>query len=417
MNPVIDHVKGLFPATCHDRIFLVGGSVRDLLLGRAGRDIDLAAALSGDELASLGFRLVVGKSTAPIWFGHDPVFGTVEVTLLSGISGLAADLGRRDFTINALAMTLAGEVIDPLDGRRDLEQRLVRACSTRTFLDDPLRIFRAFRFESDGWHMTAATGALIRERESAHLLAAVPVERFTREMLKALEAPEPERFFQRILELKVGKDRLPELFRMPHIPAGPLIHHPEGDLFTHAIQVLGRVSERTDDPLARFCALFHDIGKLATDPALYPRHHGHDEAGFTLARAFCDRLRLPATYRTALAWVSKLHGTLNRWTELRDATRVRMAEQAVKAGITGILPLVSLSDKAGGVEIEGWADAVRIARMSATDVGIDPARLETMAAGKRADLILQKRVEELRRLIPPSSGEKATPPPQRRSGQ
>ncbi len=193
-----------------------------------------------------------GNSTAPIWFRSGKEFGKIEVTPLSEISGLAADLCRRDVTINALAMTLAGRIIDPLDGRHDMEQRLLRACSPRSFLDDPLRIFRALRFEADGWRMTAGTEALIREREWAPHLVAVPVERFTREMLNALETLRPERFFQRMLELQVGEDRLPELFRMPGIPAGPLVHHPEGDLFTHAIQVLQRVAARTDDPLARF---------------------------------------------------------------------------------------------------------------------------------------------------------------------
>lgn len=403
MNPAIDFLKGLFPETCHDRIFLVGGSVRDLLLGRGSNDIDLVAALSGDALAPRGFRLVTGKSTAPIWFSYDPVFGKIEVTPLADISRLNADLERRDFTINALAMTLAGRVIDPLGGRRDLEQRLLRACSPCSFLDDPLRIFRAFRFEAGGWRMTAETVALIREREWKQPLATVPVERFSREMLKALETSGPERFFLRMLELKIGEDRLPELFRMPHIPAGPLIHHPEGDLFTHAIQVLQRVAEQTGDPLARFCALFHDIGKLATDLCLYPRHHGHEEAGFALATAFCDRLRLAATFRAALAWTSRLHGTLNRWPELRDATRIRVAEQAVKAGITGILPLVALADKSGGVEIDEWENAVRIARMSATDLGIDVVHLERMPVGKRPGFILQKRVEMLRGVIPTSS--------------
>jgi len=397
MNPAMDFLKGLFPETCHDRIFLVGGSVRDLLLGRGSKDIDLVAALSGDALAPLGFRLVTGKSTAPIWFSYDPVFGKIEVTPLSDCSHLNADLERRDFTINALAMSLAGEIIDPLDGRRDLEQRLLRTCSPCSFFDDPLRIFRAFRFEADGWRMTDETVALIREREWKQPLATIPVERFTREMLKALVTPDPERFFLRMLELKIGEDRLPELFRMPHIPAGPLIHHPEGDLFTHAIQVLQRVAERTDDPLARFCALFHDIGKLATDPGLYPRHHGHEEAGFALACTFCNRLRLSATFRTALAWTSRLHGTLNRWPELRDATRIRVAEQAVKAGITDILPLVAQADKPGELKIDEWENAVRIARMSATDLDIDLAHLETIEAGKRADLILQKQVEMLRR--------------------
>jgi tRNA nucleotidyltransferase (CCA-adding enzyme) len=279
---------------------------------------------------------------------------------------------------------------------RDLEERQLRVCSSSAFLDDPLRIFRAFRFEADGWRMAPESGTMIRERDWSQQLAAIPVERFSREMLKALESPKPERFFQGMLEHKAGEEWLPEIFRMPAIPAGPPEHHPEGDLFTHSIQVLQRVAIQTSDPLVRFCGLFHDIGKLATDPVLFPKHHGHDDAGFSLARSFCDRLRLPAAYRTALAWTSRLHGTLNRWTELRGATRVRLAEQALKAGIAAILPLICMADTGVDGEIAGWENAVRIARMSATDLGIDLARLEAMMAGNRPDLILQKRVEMLR---------------------
>lgn len=397
MNSTIAFLKGLFPPVCHDRIFLVGGSVRDMLLDKESRDLDLAAALSPGEFLAAGFRLVEGKSTAPIWFRYDADFGKIEATQLTGVADLAADLAGRDFTANAIAMGLGSGIIDPLEGRRDLERRLLRACSPGSFLADPLRIFRALRFEADGWRMSPETETLARELDWATHLAPIPVERFTREMLKALESPEPERFFRRMLELKAGEGMLPELFRMTAIPAGPLFHHPEGDLFTHSIQVLARVTERTTAPLSRFCALFHDLGKLTTDPADYPKHHGHDKAGFAMAHSFCNRLRLPAEYRTALAWTSRLHATLNRWTELRGATRVRMAAQALKAGIAVILPLVSSADKGVAVELTEWERAVRVARMSATELGIDLEHLEAMAAENRPDLILQRRVEMLRK--------------------
>jgi tRNA nucleotidyltransferase (CCA-adding enzyme) len=396
MTAIIQFLKGLFPPSCHERVFLVGGSVRDRLLGREAVDIDLAAALSPEEYEALGFRLVTGKSTAPIRFRHDRRFGTIEVTPLTDKASLTDDLGRRDFTVNALAMTLDGELIDPLGGRTDLGLRRLRPCSPAAFLDDPLRILRAFRFEADGWVMTADCEAQIRGQEWSRRLTAIPVERFSREMLKALEAPQPERFFLRMLESGIGDCWLPELFRMPSVPAGPKEHHPEGDLLTHALQVMERVAERTGDPMARFCALFHDIGKLATDPALYPKHHGHDEAGFDLGRSLCDRLRLPTTYRHALAWTSRLHGTLNRWPELRGSTRIRSAEQALKAGIAGILPLVSTADKPGGLKMDEWKMAVRVAAMTTAELGIDAERIEAMPEDKRAAFIQQLRVEALR---------------------
>lgn len=404
MNDLRAELAELFPRSCHGRLFLVGGCVRDHLLGRPCRDIDLVGALDGELLNAAGFRLVSGKSTAPIWFRHDDHFGVIELTPLPGLEALDADLRRRDFTINSLAMDLEGNLHDPLGGQADISQGLLRPCTSDSFRDDPLRIFRAFRFEADGWRMTAECRELVREREWSADLGRIPVERFSREMLKACAAPQTDRFFRAMLEYDLGLGYLPELFRMARIPAGPLNHHPEGDLLTHSLQVLQRVARRCDDPLARFCAFFHDIGKLATDPACYPRHHGHDRAGSDLARDLCSRLRLSARCRSVLAGVSRLHMTLNRWDELRDATRVRTAEQAVKGGIAEILPLVSAADRGGEGEPAGWARAVEVARMTTGELGMDQQRLEEAPMDRRHELIHQKRVEMFRTLpTPPSS--------------
>jgi len=291
MNDSCLILQSIFPAACHDSLFLVGGTVRDLLLGRQGSDLDLVAtSLPNVVLHELGFSLVQGRSTLPVWFRHLPGVGNVELTILPLGSSLADDLRRRDFTINAIAMTMAGELLDPLDGRRDLEQRWLKACSDESFKDDPLRIFRGFRFEADGWRMLPETEALIRPQDWQQELRDIPAERFSREMVKALAAEDPARFLCRMLEFGVGGHWLPELFRMPQVPAGPLEYHPEGDLLTHSLQVLQRVALQTPEPLARFCGLFHDIGKLSTDPLLYPRHHGHDKAGFEPALKLCSGL-------------------------------------------------------------------------------------------------------------------------------
>lgn len=399
MTPILPFLKSLFPQPSHDRVFLVGGTVRDMLLARSSQDIDLVAALSHEELLALGFRVVEPTSAATIYFTHNPQFGNIEITRINSINELESDLLRRDFTVNAMAMELSGTHIDPLGGGADLQGVVLRACSEDSFVLDPLRIFRAFRFEADGWRMAADTEALVRRQDWSAPLATVPVERFSNEMLKALTGSVPERFFQRMIEFNAGKHFLPEIFRMPMIPAGPLQYHPEGDLLTHSIQVLQRLTAESTEPLPRFCALFHDLGKLATNPALYPKHHGHDEAGFTMAAEFCNRLRLPATYRNALAWVNRLHGKLNKWDELRDSTKVKMAEQAIKAGIIRILPLVSAADKGGAPLTAEWDDAVRVAGMNVQELGIHQDVLEKIPAGKRPPFMLQKRADLLRALI------------------
>ena len=391
-------LQGLFLPCYHERIYLVGGSVRDILLGKGSQDIDLAAALPAEVLKASGFYLVEGKSTLPIWFRYDAALGKIEATWLEDDAALHTDLQRRDFTINAIAMRLSGELLDPLNGQEDLAEGRLRACGDDAFRADPLRIFRAFRFEADGWRLTPETEALIRQDDWPAALKAIPVERFSRELLKALAAREPARFFQRMHDFGVGREWLPELFRMPQIPAGPLEHHPEGDLFSHSLQVLQWVAATCNDPLARFCAFFHDIGKLATDPALYPKHHGHAEAGFAPAQDFCNRLALPATYRKALAWTSRLHQQLNNWDELRDSTKIKVAEQAAKAGIAHILPVIAVADKPGTATPVDWERVLAVAAMNMEELGVEVDRLTAMPAENRAPFILQRRVELLLRL-------------------
>lgn len=401
MTTILPFLKNLFPPHLHDRVLLVGGTVRDMLLGGEGQDIDLVTALSPAELAALGFRPVEATSGAAIHFKHHPEFGKIEATRIDSMDALEDDLRRRDFTVNAIAMDLSGVPVDPLGGGEDLKGRILRACSEKSFTGDPLRIFRAFRFETDGWRMTPGTAALIRKGDWSAAFAAMPAERFSAEMLKALARREPERFFRLMVEFRVGAEFLPEIFRMPRVPAGPLQHHPEGDLFTHSIQVLQRVAAATDDPLARFCAIFHDLGKLATDPESYPKHHGHDTAGFAMAAEFCTRLRLTAAYRKALAWTSSLHGKANKWDELRNATRITMAEQAARVGIVSILPLIAAADKPWGEPMAGWDHVVRVAGMSTLELEIDQEKLENMPAGNRPSFVLQKRVDVLRALRGP----------------
>ena len=373
---------------------MVGGTVRDFILVRKCKDLDLVAALTCDELLTFGFHLIEASSGADIYFRHHSDFGKVEITRIDSMDTLEDDLRHRDFTINAIAMTLDGTILDPLKGCDDLAAKMLRACSSETFINDPLRIFRAFRFECDEWRMTPETEELIRLQDWSPCFSIIPIERFSNEMMKALASETPERFFERMIEFIVGAEFLPELSRMPAVPAGPLEHHPEGDLFTHSVQVLQRVAALTDDPLTRFCAFFHDLGKLDTDPVLYPKHHGHDVAGFEMAEPFCNGLCLPTAYRKALTWVSRLHGKVNKWEELRNSTKLKMAVQAIKAGIVEILPLVALADKPGNSPITEWDDAVLIAASSANELGVDIEKLETMPIDKRPAFIMQERIKK-----------------------
>jgi tRNA nucleotidyltransferase (CCA-adding enzyme) len=276
-------------------------------------------------------------------------------------------------------------------------------------VDDPVRIFRALRFECHGWRLSPGAEALIRGEAWDERLRHVPVERFSGELLKALAAVDPGRFFRRMVEFGVGTPFLPELFRMPHVPAGPPVYHPEGDLLTHALEALERMAGLTPDATARFCAFFHDVGKLATAPDLYPRHHGHDREGSAMAQALCTRLRLPAAMRKALSWSCRLHLVAARWPELRDSTKIRVAEEARKAGIAAILPLVVRADRNREEAMAGWEVALRVMAMSTAELGIDPQLLadageeggarRSLPPAERPAFIRAQRVREFRRLL------------------
>jgi tRNA nucleotidyltransferase (CCA-adding enzyme) len=397
IGPVCAFLKELFPPELHHLVWLAGGSVRDTLRNKNIRDIDIVAVIPPATLASLGFNHIEALTTTPIWFRHFSEYGNVEVTRLDTSDCLVEDLQRRDFTLNAMLMSLDGKILDPLDGHKDLTILSLRPCSERVFLDDPIRIFRAFRFEAEGFTVSREAEALLRCRNWDEELAKIPVERFSREMLKALQGCDPGRFFMRMIETGVGSGLLPELFRMPQIPAGPLQHHPEGDLLTHAIQVLERVTAMTPSVKGRFCAFFHDLGKLSTAPELYPKHHGHDEAGFKKAEDFCRRLALPNDYGRALAWTSRLHGNVNRLAELRPATRLRVAAGAVRGGIADLLPLISMADKPGSDIAAEWRELLEVATMNTAALGIAAEQLTAMKAGTQSEFILQKRVEFLKK--------------------
>jgi len=396
---LLGHVQVLFPQHHWPQVWLVGGAVRDALCGRIARDLDLVAALPARDLEILGFHQVIAKSTLPIFFRSLPDGGQVEIIRVDDLSALLQDLRRRDFSINAMALSMSGELLDPCLGQNDLYLRRLQACSSDVFHDDPLRLVRALRFAADGWQISTETADLLVNTAARSALGVVPVERFSREMIKALATPDPPQFFSRMLTTSVGECFLPELFRMPQIPAGPREKHPEDDLLTHSLQVLQRVTLLSADPLVRFCALFHDLGKLATAPAAYPHHTGHQEAGALLAQDFCTRLRLPTAYRIALAGVCRLHGMVHHWVELRTATKLKLAEQALRAGIVTTLPLIAAADKGLSVVLTGWEDAIATAGKSAMALGISADQLTQLAGPERSALLVQRRVAALRGLL------------------
>ncbi|WP_448377624.1 CCA tRNA nucleotidyltransferase, partial [Fervidobacterium sp.] len=316
-------------------VYLVGGAVRDIVLGLEPQDLDFATPLPPEEVA----RRFSGKGLPVDFSGAQ--WGTVgtflqvgeqvwkvEVTtfrreisyegrrpVVSWAKTLGEDLARRDFTINAMAYSLREGIVDPFGGREDLERGVVRAVGKprERFSEDPLRVVRALRFAArHGWTIDART--LGGMRETAHLvLERVSTPRLGVEIEKGLMAPGAGEFLRGLHELGLFYQIFPE-FTGPHGPAHTLLqnplHHPEGDVLTHAFQVVERARALGADPLGMWASLLHDVGKPATatpTPEGWYRFPRHEEVGAEMVEGIARRFGFSRAWEEAVRTAVRLH--------------------------------------------------------------------------------------------------------------
>ena len=316
-------------------IYLVGGAVRDELLGRPIRERDwVVVGATPDELLARGFRPVgkdfpvflhpdtheeyalarTERKTAPGYHGFS-VHAAPEVTLED-------DLVRRDLTINAMACDGRGRLIDPCHGRRDLEARWLRHVSP-AFAEDPVRILRVARFSARyaplGFRVAPETldlmRAMVASGEVDHLVA----ERVWAETVRALGEPGPGQFIRTLRDCGALARIFPELERLFGVPQPP-VHHPEIDTGLHTLLALEQAVRLNADPITRFAVLVHDLGKGTTPSGEWPRHIDHEQRGAELVRAFCQRLRIPNMYRELGVLTARFHTHVHRALELRPKT-------------------------------------------------------------------------------------------------
>jgi len=392
-------IRGLFPNDLHNRLYLVGGSVRDHVMGHPVCDVDLVTDVPGEQLVELHFQHVQGKSAPPIYFKSNSRFGKLDVTVLEHGQSLEDDLLRRDFRCNAIAMTLDGILIDPLGGLYDIPNKQLIPCSSQSIIDDPIRMFRAFRFESFGWRIAPELDTAIKERSWEVQLATISVERFSREMFKAMSGDSPDIFFSQMIGQSVGRCYLPEIFQMQEVPAGPAKYHGEDSVFTHSLNALRRMSVFANDPVVRLAAFFHDLGKLTTPQEMLPSHIGHDKAGEPFSRAVCGRLKLPASCVRVVAATNALHLVAGRWHELKPTTKLKLARRSLKRGIAPWLPLIVSADRNIDNPMPGWELACQSAGMSATDLGITSEALDEIPPSERQRLIEQFQMKHYMNMI------------------
>jgi tRNA nucleotidyltransferase (CCA-adding enzyme) len=315
------------------RRLLVGGAVRDKLLGLPVKDRDwLVLDCNADELLALGYKQV-GQHFAV--FLH-PQTGEEHAlprrpkgAVGPSATPLEEDLRHRDLTINAMAQDENGTLIDPCNGQADLQRRLLRHAPG--FADDPLRILRVARFAAQlrpqGFTVDPQTLQLMREMVAQGELRDLPGERAFAELRRALQSAEPQRFFEVLRECAALDALLPELERLFGIPQ-PARHHPEIDTGIHSLMVLQQACQLSDEPATRLAALLHDLGKGLTPASEWPRHIGHEQRGVDPIRQLARRLRLPKDWRDLALLVARYHLHSHRATELKPSTLLRLFEAA-----------------------------------------------------------------------------------------
>ncbi|MGZ5007526.1 MAG: multifunctional CCA addition/repair protein, partial [Methylobacter sp.] len=239
---------------------------------------------------------------------------------------LEQDLIRRDLTINAMAMTPEGRLVDPYGGQHDLEQRIFRHISP-AFAEDPVRILRVARFAARYAHLGFTLAdetlmlmqAMVTSGEVDHL---VP-ERVWAELFKALTEKSPSAFFYVLKNCMALEKIFPEIACLFGVPQ-PEKYHPEIDTGIHAMLCLEQAALLSSNPEVRFAALVHDLGKGVSPREHWPSHHGHEAKGLPILEQMCTRLRVPNSFKTLALQVMQYHTHCHRVSELRASTLTDM---------------------------------------------------------------------------------------------
>lgn len=322
-------------------IYLVGGAVRDELLGRSVGERDwVVVGATPAELESRGYRSV-GKDF-PVFLhpqtGEEYALARLERKVAPGYRGfttefspsvtLEQDLARRDLTINAMARDTAGNIIDPFGGRADLDKRLLRHVSP-AFVEDPVRILRVARFIARfahlGFTVAPETLTLMRRMVDSGEVDALVPERVWRELARALDEPTPRAAIELLREVGALRVILPELDALFGVPQRPE-WHPEVDTGEHTLLALQVAALRGTSQAVRFAVLVHDLGKALTPKAEWPRHHAHETLGLPAIEALCARLRVPQEHRELGLLASRFHTHVHRGLELRTSTLLELLE-------------------------------------------------------------------------------------------
>jgi tRNA nucleotidyltransferase (CCA-adding enzyme) len=323
------------------QVYLVGGAVRDRLLGRPVRERDwVVVGAEPSELIARGYT-PVGREF-PVFLHPETheeyALARLERKVAPGYRGfttefspavtLEEDLRRRDLTINAMAESDSGAVIDPYGGRRDLAARVLRHVSD-AFVEDPVRILRVARFAARfaplGFKVAEETTALMARMVASGEVAALVPERVWQETERALGEARPEVFFETLRSCGALGPLFPELEALFGVPQ-PARWHPEIDTGVHVLLALAHAARSGASTAVRFAALVHDLGKALTPRERWPSHPGHEESGVPLVEALAARLKAPSEHHELAVLAARHHTNVHRALELKPATLLKLLE-------------------------------------------------------------------------------------------
>lgn len=326
-------------------IYLVGGAVRDRLLGRPSSDRDFVVIGGTKEsfLKRFPKAKIVGRRIPVFLVGND------EYTLAEAMD-IQEDLLRRDLTINAVAEDAAGKLYFLKGAKEDLANRVFRAVAKENFFSDPLRVLRVARMAAQMPEFTFAEDllSLMTEVASGGFLEDLAAERVGAEVRKACGGRAPARFFSVLKKAEALFPWFREWENAARIPAGPAPYH-DGSLEDHTLAIMNGC---TGDPIAVWMAFCHDLGKCLTPPSFWPRHHGHEMRGMAVAQTLAERLRLPLLWVEAGVLASRWHMAAGRYHELRAGTRLDLLSAFRKKALLDAF--IRLVKEDSGVDITAF---------------------------------------------------------------
>lgn len=356
------------------RLYLVGGAVRDNLLGKTTHDEDYCVTgLSGDKFKEIfpeahirgkafsvfdinGKEFALARTESKTGKGHKEF----EIKANPKIS-IEEDLARRDITINAIAKdVLTEEIIDPFNGQEDLKNKIIRA-TTEHFKEDPLRVYRVARFAAQlGFEVEIETIKQMHELKDE--LNTLSKERVLTELSKALETDEPSIFFDVLRKAKVLDIHFKEIADLIGVEQ-PIKYHPEGDAYNHTMLVLNMAADMTNNfeknrkLEIRFSALVHDLGKGLTPKDEYPHHYGHEDMGVELVTKLGNKINAPNNLIKCGKTACKEHMRGGIFYKMKTSTKVAFIERVNKTllGLDG-LQIVVIADKTSGGRKAGKED-------------------------------------------------------------